>query len=244
MLLLVLPSLVPALLTACHSVPATTRSLSPHHTVLIRTRPCTAVAPVDTVEDVLHTIDSTALDRTIRLGNHVPALASLSYFGLISMQMGMDSAPLMATLRSVLVSAVGPTTNKAFSLYFSTLVTPASFVFLIWPVIAAVQLVTVSVSALRPKAPPLTQSQLTALTAANVVATRWLITSSNSLPGALPVASVLLLPLVPLLSGHPLRASARGSVGLSPFYRPVFQIFSAFTTLASCTLTSRTARAC
>ena len=45
----------------------------------------------------------------------------------------------MATLKTVITRAVGPTTNKAFSQLFATLVNPAPFVFLIWPVIALLQ---------------------------------------------------------------------------------------------------------
>ena len=78
------------------------------------------------------------LDRVVRLGNHVPAFTSLAYFGLISMTMGGPPMPAMgpmvATLKTVITKAVGPTTNKAFSQLFATLITPAPFVFLIWPV--------------------------------------------------------------------------------------------------------------
>ena len=51
---------------------------------------------------------------------------------------------MAATLRAVITRAVGPTTNKAFSMLFLTPVTPAPFVFLIWPVIALLQFLTVS----------------------------------------------------------------------------------------------------
>ena len=172
------------------------------------------------------------LDRVVRVGNHVPAFTSLAYFGLISMTMQNMQMPAMgpmvATLKTVITKAVGPTTNKAFSQLFATLVTPAPFVFLIWPVIALLQLLTVTFSAFRPGA-PMSQSELTSLALANAAATGWLLTSSNSAAGALPLLSVLLLPLVPFFSGGPLRAAAppRG------WYRPVFEVFSSFTTLAS-----------
>jgi len=185
-----------------------------------------------TVEAGLLTLDKILISRAVRIANHVPALASLSYFGLISSTMQSMKSMLppqpVATLESVLTLAVGPTTNKLFSQYFATPVTPAGFVFLIWPVIASLQLLTVAYSALRP-GPAMTQSELTALSVANVAATSWLIASSNSLKGALPLASCLLLPLVPLFSGYPLRAPAvpRG------LYKPVFDVFSSFTTLAS-----------
>jgi len=61
------------------------------------------------------------------------------------------------------------------------------------------------------------------------VCIRRLLVSSNALAGALPVWSCLVLPLVPIFSGYPLRATSppRGN------YRLVFDVFSSFTTLAS-----------
>jgi len=183
----------------------------------------------DRLDSGLAAADSITVNRLVRLANHAPAIASLAYFGEISMAMGPMSMPALATtLRGVLTRAVGPTTNKAFSVFFATAVTPASFVFLIWPVIAALQAATLAISALRPSAPPMSQSQLSALTLANVCATGWLITSSNSLKGALPLASCLVLPLVPLFSGFPLRTVEPRGV-----YKLVFQVFSSFTTIAS-----------
>merc|ERR1719272_467597 len=103
------------------------------------------------VEQGLKVVDSFLLGRVVRVANHVPAFASLSYFGLISMTMSMPmSAPAMATLKSFVTRAVGPTTNKAFSTLFATPITPAGFVFLIWPLISLLQLVTLTLSALRP----------------------------------------------------------------------------------------------
>ena len=181
-----------------------------------------------TADRLLRQLDP-VLDRVVRVGNHAPAFASLAYFGVISMTMQAMRMPEMAaTLKAVLTKAVGPTTNKAFSQLFATLITPAPFVFLIWPVIALLQLLTVSFSAFRLGA-PMTQAELTSLALANVAATGWLLTSSNSAAGALPLLSCLLLPLVPLFSGHPLRAAAppRG------WYRPMFEVFSSFTTIAA-----------
>ena len=98
-----------------------------------------------TADRTLRQLDGTILDRVVRLGNHVPAFASLTYFGLISMTMQTMRMPDMAaTLRAVITRAVGPTTNKAFSMLFLTPVTPAPFVFLIWPVIALLQFLTVT----------------------------------------------------------------------------------------------------
>jgi len=185
---------------------------------------------VDKLDSALEAIDSTLTKRLVRVANHVPALGSLAYFGEISMAMGPMSMPALATsLRGILTRAVGPTTNKAFSMYFATPVTPASFVFLIWPVIATLQLLTLTWSALRPNAPPLKQAELTSLTLANVCATTWLVASSNSFSGSLPLASCLVLPLVPLFSAFPLRSPSPPSGA----YKVVFQVFSAFTTIAS-----------
>ena len=97
-------------------------------------------------------------------------------------QMMAQQPSMMATFRAVITRAVGPTSNAMFSAMFSTLATPASFVFLIWPVIGALQLLTVLFSALR-IGPPLKQNELSALSLANVCATAWLIISSNSLAG-------------------------------------------------------------
>ena len=178
----------------------------------------------------LEIFDKHVLSRAVRLGNHAPAFASLSYFGLISMTM-LKMEPMAATaatLRAVITRGVGPTSNAAFASAFSTLVTPANFVFLIWPVISVLQLGTLAASALRPSA-PLKQDTLTALSLANGFATLWLLTSSNAVKGALPLASLLYLPFVPLFAGYPLR-SAGPPRGLDKL---VFSIFSSFTTLAS-----------
>lgn len=182
------------------------------------------------VEQGLKAADSLLLSRVVRVANHAPTFASLSYFGLISMTMQSMQmpAPAIATLKSVITRAVGPTTNKAFSMFFATPVTPAGFVFLIWPVIALLQLVTVTFSALRP-APPMKQADLTALSLANVFATMWLLVSSNSAAGALPLLSCLVLPLVPIFSGYPLRSATPPT----DKYKLVFEVFSSFTTLAS-----------
>lgn len=179
---------------------------------------------------LLELFDNLILKRILRIVDHAPSLASLSYFGLISMTMMMPMrlGPI-ATFRAVITRAVGPTSNQAFAQYFSTLVTPASFVFLIWPVIAVLQLLTVTASALR-SGPALKQSNLSALTLSNAFAVFWLLVSSNSLPGALPLGSFLALPAIPLLAGAPLRSLARPR----GFDALVFQVFSSFTTLASC----------
>jgi len=185
----------------------------------------------------------------VRLSNHATALTSLAYFGLVSSTMQMPNAQMpMATLASVITRRVGSTTNAQFSQFFATSITPASYVFFIWPCIAAVQTITLVISYLRPaienggpqnslealnsvaKGESLSQTELASISLANAAAAAWLFASSNAVPGALPLASVLVLPLVPLLAGYPLRSPTPPSA----VYRPVFQIFSSFTAIASC----------
>jgi len=193
--------------------------------------------------------DRVIVSRAVRVADHASALASLAYFGLVSSTMQMPGMRMpLATLASVITRRVGPTSNAAFASAFGTLVTPASYVFLIWPLIAALQLLTLAASLLRPavknegpqsalealnsfgKGEPLSQVALSSLSLANAAATMWLFVSSNALPGALPLASALVLPLVPLFAGFPLR-SAEPPAAL---YRPVFQVFSSFTMIAAC----------
>lgn len=185
------------------------------------------------VLDFLSILDKYVLKRIIRIANHVPALASLSYFGLISMSSMMNmgpmtsTEPIKATLSSVLTQVVGPTTNSAFAQLFPTYVTPANFVFLVWPVISILQLITVGLSAISPGEEEfLSQADLSALTIANLFSTAWLIVSSNASPGSLPIGSFLVLPLVPLFSAYPLRNKPK-------YVLWAYQLFSSFTTLAS-----------
>ena len=207
------------------------------------------VRPVLKADEFFATADDLVVKRVVRVANHGSAIASLAYFGLVSSTMQLPNAQMpMATLASVITRRVGPTTNAQFAEFFSTLVTPAPFVFLIWPAIAALQLVTVAISILRPRiqgagpqnslqaintlanGEPLSQTELASLALANAAATLWLFASSNALPGALPLTSFLILPCVPLFAGYPLRSSTVPSA----LYRPVFQVFSSFTAIASC----------
>lgn len=180
--------------------------------------------------DILSILDTYVLKRIIRLANHAPALGSLTYFGLISMSSMMDMTsmePVKATLSSVLTQVVGPTTNSAFASLFPTFVTPANFVFLVWPVISVLQLFTVGLSAINPGDEEfLSQSDLSALTMANLFSTAWIIISSNAAPGSLPIGSFLVLPLVPLFSAYPLRNKPK-------YVLWAYQLFSSFTLLAS-----------
>ena len=201
----------------------------------LRARPPTLAAPYEEqVDDALDLVDELVTSRVVRLANHAPAFASLSYFGLISSSMMMPAQMPAYNLMYVLTRSVGPTSNAAFAATFPTLVTPANFVFLIWPVIAVLQLATVTWSALRPGRPSLAQPDLSALTVANAAASGWLLVASNSLPGALPFLSFGLLPLVPLFAGYPLRdfrsAFSAPPRGLSAV---ALQTFSSFTTIAS-----------
>ena len=183
---------------------------------------------VEISDNSLRELDDVALTGVVRVADHASAVATLSYFGLISMEMmAMRSEGMPATFRAVSTRSVGPVSNARFAAQFPTLVTPANFVFLIWPVIATLQFCTVGLSAFR-KSAPLRQSELTSLSLANCFATAWLLISSNA-ASALPVWSVLTLPLVPIFSGLPLRSSSPPQ----DQDRLVFDVFSSFTTIAS-----------
>lgn len=187
----------------------------------------------DTVKDGIYRIDKHIVKRVTRIGNHLPALLSLSYFGLISMNMGgMSAMTLESPLAAALVRPLGSTTSAQFSAFFPTPVTPASFIFFVWPIISALQLLTVTASALRPGKPLLSQGDLTSLSLANLAATAWLVVSSQTMEGSLCLASFLILPLVPFLSGFPLRAMRRNAKKTN-WKNAVFQLYSSFTTIAS-----------
>eukprot|EP00594_Rhizosolenia_setigera_P002331 CAMPEP_0178939378 /NCGR_PEP_ID=MMETSP0789-20121207/177_1 /TAXON_ID=3005 /ORGANISM="Rhizosolenia setigera, Strain CCMP 1694" /LENGTH=248 /DNA_ID=CAMNT_0020618213 /DNA_START=488 /DNA_END=1234 /DNA_ORIENTATION=+ len=151
--------------------------------------------------------------------------------------MGMSSSLDENTLLSVLSKNIGPTSNTEFSQLFPTLVTPANFVFLVWPFLSVVQLFTVLISSLSQNTEKLkiSQDNLSALASANLAATSWLLISSQASPGNLPFLSFLVLPLVPILSGYPLRDDNgdKGSSSSSFFQTFGFKVFSSFTTIAS-----------
>mmetsp|Transcript_33281 Transcript_33281/g.48690 ORF Transcript_33281/g.48690 Transcript_33281/m.48690 type:complete len:374 (+) Transcript_33281:92-1213(+) len=204
------------------------------------TSKCPVTKVSNQVDRVLSFVDRRILRRTIRLADHAPALLSLFYFGAVSMASMMGMGPMAsgsemtaavtpkATILSVLVNQrVGPTSNTAFSALFPTLITPAPFVFLVWPVIAVLQLVTLVISAIYPKEEEfLSQTELSSLTVANLCSAAWLLVSSKATAGALPVASFLILPLVPLFSAYPLRNKPT-------YILPAFQLYSSFTLIAS-----------
>jgi len=196
---------------------------------------CPVTIFANNVNKFLSILDKNILKRALRITNHAPALLSLSYFGLVSMAsmmsmgpMAAQSGPAQATLASVLTRAVGSTTNAEFAALFPTYVTPAPFVFLVWPTIAILQLLTVTVSAIYPDGEDeiLSQSDLSALTLANLASTAWLLSASNAMSGSLPLGSFLILPLVPLFSGFTLRNKPS-------YVLWAYQLFSSFTTLAS-----------
>ena len=202
-------------------------------------------------------IDNYIIRKIIKISNHIPALASIGYFGLISgaSMMNKNGNNMPATLVSVLTKSIGTTSNKEFSNYFSTLITPPSWVFLIWPFISVVQLVTVLYSAIRCSAVDdgsdavavLKQDDLTALSLSNLMASFWLYFSSKATKDYLPLGSFLVLPLVPLLSGYPLRirrkllqqqnkmekqtTTATTTTKARPLF--VYQVYSSFTTIAA-----------
>ena len=186
------------------------------------------------VQKKLEALDKNILSRALRITNHAPALMSLSYFGLVSMASMMSMGPMTkkgpaeATIASVLTKAVGSTTNAQFAAMFPTFVTPAPFVFLVWPTIAILQLLTVTVSAIYPSDTEeiLNQNDLSALTLANLCSTSWLLSASNAMNGNLPISSFLILPFVPIFSGFTLRNKPK-------YVLWAYQLFSSFTTLAS-----------
>jgi hypothetical protein len=229
---------------------------------------------------LLLTIDNWIIRKVIKTSNHIPALASIAYFGLISSasmmmnpsSMAADKTATATTLMSVLTKRIGTTSNKEFSNYFSTLITPPSWIFLIWPFISVVQLITVMYSAIRssssssssssststtgndnndddgddgaaaPAVAVLKQDDLTALSLSNLMASFWLYFSSKATKDYLPLGSVLILPLVPLLSGYPVRLKQRKqqqqnkqtetkTTKARPLF--VFQVYSSFTTIAA-----------
>lgn len=237
--------------------------MSPRRFLPMPTMPKTSSAPLlasssgeladqlaDGASEALKFADQNVLARIFRIADHAPALLSLSYFGLISMASMMNAGPMAvvdsaaaaeATLSSVLVKVVGPTTNSAFAAAFPTFVTPAASVFLVWPLIAALQLIAVTSSALRSALDPdgeeeeiLDRDDLTSLTIANLFSSAWLVASSNASVGNLPVASCLLLPFVPLFAGRPSRMRTRARRGTRKRKVPwAFQVYAGFTTLAS-----------
>jgi hypothetical protein len=196
----------------------------------------TTVNQSDSLEDAFGPIKKPGLaSRIIRVANHAPAIMSLSFFGLVSMKSMMPGVmSVKPTLASVLTQGVGPTTNRLFAEYFPTLVTPPGFIFLIWPTIAVVQIATLLYSALQPmkKEAVLTQDNLTALAISNLAATWWLISSSQTAPGVLTISSFLILPLVPLFSGLPLRKDNDDPTALN-VKNCIFQLYSSFTIIAS-----------
>jgi len=187
------------------------------------------------------TVDTYFTNRFLRVIQHTPALCSLFIFGFISSvsMMGKQSllrlpsdassssSSLLTSLLHVLSQYVGPTSNAALTQMFPTLVTPASFVFLIWPIIALLQFVTLLLSILFPLQDEfLNGNELASLTTANILSITWLLSSSMATSSTLPLGCVFTLPLVPFIISHPLRNKSR-------YILPAFQVYSSFTTLAT-----------
>ena len=207
-------------------------------------------------------LDTWIVHRVIKVANHIPTLASIAYFGLISMAMMMKPAGgSSASLVSVLTQQLGATSNLEFSVYFATLITPPAWIFFIWPFIALIQVLTVVYSALRgaavrsrPRSTSssndddwslLKQDDLTALSIANILAAVWLFVSSKATATVLPLGSVGVLPLVPWISGYPLRQRQKQQQRQRQQQQQVihyqhnwktvfvFQVYSSFTTIAA-----------
>jgi hypothetical protein len=182
----------------------------------------------------LTTVDAYFTNRFLRLIQHVPALSSLFLFGFISSvsMMGKQAlsdsslSTMSSSLWTALAQYVGPTSNAALAQMFPTFVTPAPLVFLIWPIIAILQLLTLSLSILFPLQDEfLNGNELAALTTANLLSITWIIVSSMA-TSSLPLGCVLTLPLVPFIISNPLRNKPR-------YILPAFEVYSSFTTLAA-----------
>lgn len=74
------------------------------------------------VRNGLKKIDSNVLQRAIRIGNHLPTLISLVYFGLMSMVSNMPagSSLNLSPTAKALTRRIGPVTSAEFSAAFST----------------------------------------------------------------------------------------------------------------------------
>ena len=186
------------------------------------------------IDATLQKGDELLLTRLVRIASHAPTLATLLYFGLVSMTSMMGGpGPIMPTLSSVLTKALGSTTSAEFSGFFPTLITPPSYIFAIWPLISLVQLLTIAISALRPSPSPLLAgADLSSLSIANLAATSWLFVSSKAAKTMLPLSAFLILPVVPIFAGFPLRTRSSGAMKAS-FDNVAFQLFSSFTTIAA-----------
>jgi len=206
---------------------------------------------VEKIEDpFLKKVDRSLISPIVRVATHIPAILTLYYFGLVSMASMMMPAATTTTatttattLSSVLTQFVGPTSNAEFSKFFPTLITPANPVFLVWPVIAASQVILLSYSTIKAatyndkkthRKPSLfDQDDLTTLSLSNLFATLWIIIASRSSEGMLPIGSCLVLPIVPLISGFQLRRKDNYNDNKKSKKNLVFQLFSSFTTIAS-----------
>ena len=157
------------------------------------------------VEEAVAAIDEAVADRLIGVASHATAAASLAFFGLLSTSMMMPGADA-SKLASALTASLGPTSNQAFAAKFPTFVTPASYVFLVWPVITLLQATSlarsVAASLAKGKARRLSHDDLSALALANACASAWLLVSSNAVGAVAPLGSLLWLPLVPLFAGR------------------------------------------
>eukprot|EP00544_Gedaniella_sp_CCMP2646_P012701 CAMPEP_0202486700 /NCGR_PEP_ID=MMETSP1361-20130828/5192_1 /ASSEMBLY_ACC=CAM_ASM_000849 /TAXON_ID=210615 /ORGANISM="Staurosira complex sp., Strain CCMP2646" /LENGTH=389 /DNA_ID=CAMNT_0049115903 /DNA_START=18 /DNA_END=1187 /DNA_ORIENTATION=- len=186
------------------------------------------------VRNGLKKIDSNVLLRAIRIGNHLPTLISLVYFGLMSMVSNMPSGSSLnlSPTAKALTRRIGPVTSAEFSAAFSTAITPVSFVFFAWPLISVVQLLTVGISALRPGRSLLSHADLTCISMANVLAAAWLLVTSQPVQATSPLSQVLILPFIPLIIGFPLR-NLRMTPIKTNWRNAIYQLYSSFTTIAS-----------
>jgi len=155
------------------------------------------------VEDAVGQVDSLALKRVMRFADHAPVLFTLSALGtkLASTKFGIDAAP--AALQAASIATSIPT-------YF----------YYVWPVISICQLASVAKSSLNADANELSQGDITALTVANIVATR-------AMSAANPLRWAIALPII---SGFSSRSSGGGEMTI---HNAALQLMSSFTTIAA-----------
>ena len=178
----------------------------------------------------LNTLDRVIGQPATRTAQHAPALASLAYLGSLATGVTIDGVvglrPLAATAGAIVKGSLhGPLVAKGVGAAYATLVTPARLIWLAWPVISLAQLCALLFSLLRPArmyrppkhleplqaiaGPPLSSTDLAALTLANGCAIAWLSlaqgATSGRLPLPLPLGCTLLLPLLAFFAGQPLR---------------------------------------
>lgn len=202
----------------------------------------------------LNTLDTVIGKPASRAAQHAPAIASLAYLGALTTGVSLPSGvvglrPLSATAGAIVKGSLqGPLVAKGVGAAYATLATPARLIWLAWPLISLAQLCALAFSLLRPArmyrpptyleplqavaGAPMSPTDLAALTLANGCAIVWLSlaqgAASGRLPLPLPLGCTLLLPLLALFAGQPLRKGEN----TVPTFRPLFELLSSCGLLA------------